>query len=492
MKQLLVNKRICALAAAATILLFAFAAFATAVSQEKIGEYTEPGEQATLSTISVESGTYTLATVDGTELLLFEESTQKLVTDFNKIHSIFKEEYYKSIDYDARIEAIKANMTVFNASRQPDEAQCKQYTGTDRWPCTDKNSCLFACRSVPICLSAASTEEFISEIKSMVDTTAAMNNNVSILLDNVNSVKESTSALDAEIARINDVKAEINTLKNNKLMSTCGQCYNFCKPINFNVNALNSVLNELNSLKTQFNQFTQVESRARLLADAAQERLDYLEARGKRFQGLTYAVNIALNDLRGRKITLEQQISEPTVETGIQELENVSTQMTLLGNSKRYSQAFELEEEFFSNADNANNTMNFWLDESKQLKKLKDDAKRVLERLDELLTEDDSLRANLTRLTDDYDYAEKQAKAPVNSSKVNALKEKFKGITEDGEKLITAKVLSGTPTGKNGGKTSNVTVYIEQATEIIKKTGLCPTSTGAIVLLAAFALTRKK
>lgn len=354
--------------------LFLLAFSANAVSQETLAAYTEPSEQVETSSIQIASGSFTLVTVDGTELLLFNESSQQLVTSSDAMRQVFTEEFYANLDYTVRVESMKSNLSLFNASRKADEALCKQYTGTDNWPCTDHNSCLFACRSVPICASALSTQKFTQEMKSIVDSFNSMNSNVQSFYADADSMAGSIASVDAQISRINSIKSSVNTVKTNKLFGTCGDCFDFCKPIGYNTNALNSVLDGLNSLKSGIGGLSEVESRTSLLKEALQARLDYLETRGERFQQLTGKTNTALNDLRGRKLAFEKEVSDSTISTGFTELENTSSTIAILGNGKRFQDAFALEQGFFTKSSALNASMTRLLNESSSLAKAKQTA----------------------------------------------------------------------------------------------------------------------
>lgn len=468
--------------------LFLLSAQASALSQDAIAAYVEPSEQAETSQIQVASGTFTLATVDGTELLLFDESSQ-LVTSVDTIKQVFTEEFYANLDFDSRAESITASLLSFNASRKADEALCRQYTGTDRWPCTDHNSCLFACRSVPICATAMSTQAFTTEMKSFVGSTDSITSNVDAFLANSESMKGSIASVDAQITRANSMKSSVNTVKANKLFGTCSGCFDFCKPIAYNTNSLNSVLDSLNSLKAGLGGLSEVESRTSLLEEALQARLDYLETRGDRFQQLTTRTNNALNDLRGRKLSFEKEVSDSTVSAGFAELENTSSTIAILGNGKRFQQAFALEQGFFTKSATLNNSMARWLNESKTMQKAKEDCKLVLDRAGELLLENDELRGEFDDLMYSYTDAEKSSKKPVSSSRISGLKTEFKRVAQEGEQLITKKVLSGTPTGKTGSSSNDVDSQLEQAKKTIKQLG-CPITTSIIflTLFSSFAL----
>ena len=149
------------------LLLLAFTVHAATVN-DFIAPYLQQGEHAPTSEVVVGVQTYTLVNLSGTYAFVVRMGAAgyEFVQDKALVEQALRQRMLVDINVPGRVDAAWMKLLEFNASRQPAEATCKQYTGTDRIACfynasePDRSlkvlSCTRACRSVPICQTAVS------------------------------------------------------------------------------------------------------------------------------------------------------------------------------------------------------------------------------------------------------------------------------------------------------------------------------------------------
>src|SRR3989344_3662189 len=136
--------------------------------------YMLPGESFRAENFDVSNRSFSLIKIFGQPSFLVEARQENfsLIDDQQEIYGILWERAVSEIDAEGTKNASLLQLHEFNRTRQPNEDECKRLTGTDRLPCEDKDSCIVACRSVPVCETALSYSlDSILALKDWLDTT---------------------------------------------------------------------------------------------------------------------------------------------------------------------------------------------------------------------------------------------------------------------------------------------------------------------------------
>ncbi|MFH0818360.1 MAG: hypothetical protein V1909_07050, partial [Candidatus Micrarchaeota archaeon] len=118
---------------------------------DAVKSYLRDGETLETRAISTEFGEYTLVLINGREAMMFSGASLRPVTDPALIYSVLKSEYLSENKVAVDSQKLIQSIDVFNASRNPQQSTCEQYTGTGTHECNDFATCRYACLSVPLC-----------------------------------------------------------------------------------------------------------------------------------------------------------------------------------------------------------------------------------------------------------------------------------------------------------------------------------------------------
>ncbi|MEM3030831.1 MAG: hypothetical protein QXH27_03795 [Candidatus Micrarchaeia archaeon] len=417
--------------------------------------YTEPDENITKEAFSTDEGSFVIASVDGTEMFLFRETPAgaSLVREGAEIQRVLEKRFYKSINYDAREASIEGLVREFNASRdrgredqETGEFNCKRKTGTDKYPCVDRDSCLFACRSVPICETTVRVEALLFVIRDMVNNFTLMDSLVASVLDDIsaNALAAGGSAIDVQRARITQLSNAVNAIQSSRLVAPCPDCIQYCR-FRYNLTALAQANSELASLKTDLAGLSGIPGRAANIKSRGDDRISYVENRTARLAALASTMAITLGDFGSRRASLALKVSDPSLEDAYAELRNISDAVIALKSRGLFEQAFRKGLEFEQKAGELNASLNQREAEYAALLAAKAEAENVLNKTDALLSANDSLRDNLTLLQEQYDAIAAALSPPVPAANLAPYASELRRISAEGQAIISQKILTTPP-----------------------------------------------
>jgi len=298
-----------------------------------IAPYVFSGESAEGDSFAVNGTNYVLVLITGKPSFLLQEngSGYSLVDGEEGIRGVLVGRKMASVKTDAQVDQAIVDIRNFNASREPAERQCKQYTGllviaSDRdeeRPCffnsTDAEvarncfgatpvtisdrvcappieSCLVACRTVPICSIALSNNlHGIYQILFFRSATRDLDSNVSALLAELEGVRSlDRNAADASTARLGNVLNLTNTIVQNWLFYE----YSFCSQIPFNGTALFGAEDILKAVSADIADIEALGATSAQVANFTKERMRMREAMGKALPGNVPSENLHPNVLK--------------------------------------------------------------------------------------------------------------------------------------------------------------------------------------------------
>lgn len=265
--------------------LLLFYSISTAVSVDDFASSAvKQGETFSIESVYVNSSSYAyLVSVNESLsfILLGEGESFKFAGDAQNIQGILAKYYAsKEITY----EKMKANDSEkqnlldlgkkFNDTRQPTEAECNRFIGTDAFPCDNREECLKSCYT-PVshnnCLGIG--WPFVDAIILFQNDTRNMSKayeNYTINLQAFSENDLNDSALQGAIASIRKMRASAVSLWYNPLFDKYQ--YNFCHKAYHDFTALRAAENNLTLIRTRLLPFIQTTETSELLAANAVER----------------------------------------------------------------------------------------------------------------------------------------------------------------------------------------------------------------------------
>lgn len=209
-----------------------------------IFSHLEENETFTTEEVVFENETYhaVLLNRDPSFFVRGEEGAFELVTDEGEIRGALLEYYGKrDITYALLdgLDVIPSLLASFEESREPGEGDCRILTGTDRYPCIGRSTCMQACFAVTsFCQPVASGAgwPFIDSIWAFSNSTRKLDEypaKTTSLFEQFSQHK-TLSNLDALIDIVSSINIEATGINQNDLFNA----YSFCAPIDYNMTAL--------------------------------------------------------------------------------------------------------------------------------------------------------------------------------------------------------------------------------------------------------------
>jgi hypothetical protein len=210
-----------------------------------------------------------------------------LVENQYEIEAALTEKYARlNITYDALYPTQKetgdilAMILRYNQSREPQEHGCKISTGTDRFQCIDRESCLRACYT-PMCNPVAMGVgwPFVDSIWSFTNSSRDIDSNVSSIIVKLNEIDgkspELEPLLDDIEASFISIQAATDRIADNGIFKN--EVYSFCWPIKFNTTSLITGKAMTKIIKERLVDVLSIEKRASEMASSASKRAKICE-----------------------------------------------------------------------------------------------------------------------------------------------------------------------------------------------------------------------
>lgn len=260
--------------------------------------YLYDGESTSMVTqtiITVQSGTYTLMTINGVDTFLLSESGEPL-TDASSIASILTEHETSALmPSDAEWAAVKDKLLEFNRSRNyktrfgPAEANCLQGTGLSFYPCETYATCMqtasLVCSLQPG--SGCSPDLIATPILNYSLAVKALNTEMAAALKlhaDLRADTASTTFSQMQI-RITNIRSAATSIQKNILRfpesgDRCPEggfqgCIGLCPSAHFATAALDNASGALNAFSARAAPLEGVSALATSIATATRERLDF-------------------------------------------------------------------------------------------------------------------------------------------------------------------------------------------------------------------------
>jgi hypothetical protein len=251
--------------------LLCFVLFSQTVAQVA-NLYVEPSENYILTKITSGGNDYWIINIQGNDELLID-STPALLTEKTKITNVLITRFEEESMIDYRREQVRDFISQFEESQYPHRRTCEQYTGVDKMPCYDRDSCLKACFAVPIC-SMIKSEPFIYTIldwntaKNKVDNSFS---NVYEDLENAKTISDYSKLRNS----ITSLENDMDEMEKNGLYSV----YGFCKDMDISYDSLDYAKSIILDIEEALGSESLVKQKANSIHAFTTERTTFIRER---------------------------------------------------------------------------------------------------------------------------------------------------------------------------------------------------------------------
>ncbi|OIO20931.1 hypothetical protein COV61_03390 [Candidatus Micrarchaeota archaeon CG11_big_fil_rev_8_21_14_0_20_47_5] len=200
----------------------------------------------------------------GFQLLQDKEKLREVLT------LLYERQGYAASSY-SEIPKLKEYLNSFSQSRQPGEAMCRQYIGTDLYPCYDRDSCYKSCYT-PLCnpLALGGGWTFIDLIVSFENDTDYLGRYLANANSTIDAFEQNPSeeTFDASYSLVSDLNKKATKIKSNDLFDA----YQLCYPVEYDMVSLVKAKMLLEKIERESLPFLEIGKRTEEAAENAQKR----------------------------------------------------------------------------------------------------------------------------------------------------------------------------------------------------------------------------
>ncbi len=313
--------------------------------------YLLPGERFSAQNLAVETGNYQLVSISRkpTFLLSEQEDTFTIIADREAIAAVLRADAIASMRMGETVDESLLLLVDFNDSRQPAEAECRRLTGTDRFPCIDKDSCIVACRSVPNCETALSYSiDSIRALQNWLSASAELDTAVSSALAEGQTIGGDPvpGAADAALSKFEAARLIAANVSSNLIFGCGPQMPCYCK-LGMNNSLLDGAIGNLKALRQNLNNLAVLDQNASVIADRTSERL----AIGNEGEKYALVMRNAEDGIVSTREVIENSllhVRDNSLLNGFNLLQGQLVQLRQSVSAKNYSQAEVRADAFFT------------------------------------------------------------------------------------------------------------------------------------------------
>ncbi len=301
------------------------------------------------------SGEYVIASLNGAEAFLVSNVTGEQVTDLAVVESMLREDVYGRARFANRSAEIGLIIEEFNRSRGVGERQCRQYTGTGSFPCIDRESCIVACFSVPVCSALVNADGFWGAIFNWSSKTGRIDILSQEFSRGIGGMAGGGAAIDAQVARLDEIAALAGANRDNGLFknssfaectgSGAARCFDFCPQIDYREQRLLAAKAVLVALRTQLSELSLQGARAARIIGNGQRQTEYMERRGELIAKHRLFVAVMRYNATGAYANASAIAHDAELDALMLELNATLNQSEQYERDKMYRRALETEPE---------------------------------------------------------------------------------------------------------------------------------------------------
>jgi len=314
-----------------------------------LAPYLLPGERPVAEDFSIGGSNYALVRIAGKPSFLLSEKEGEFgfVQDAGQIQEALRSKTLEEMQLTESLDASLLLVREFNDSRLLGERECRRQTGTDRFPCTDKDSCIVACRSVPNCQTALSYSlESMNDLQawlvlsSSLDTLVADAETANAAASSALESSFGTGPVDALLEKEYNIQAVAHDISENSLFNCgpVGKC--FCS-YTFNHTPLRTSIETLLRVRSNLTLLQTLPSLSSSIANTTAQRTS-IKDEGELYALVLFESDAKLGQLRTDMDNSLVFISDEELLRGFNELRSNLTTLGVAVDRKDYAAAQSL------------------------------------------------------------------------------------------------------------------------------------------------------
>jgi hypothetical protein len=303
-------------------------------------------------------GDFYLVSADGVETYVVYAQNGSTVSDAAELSSILEADARNRAGFGSMVSSALEFAGKVESAKQASEAKCIQYIGDDGDPgCTDRQSCLVSCFSVPQCEIVVQSDGFL---EAMMDWDFKRKEFASGLADfsqGIEEVQSDPSAIDGKIDVLSKLSALAKNMSQNEIFlekeeagctgkNATRRCYEYCPKIDYSQALIAAQSQSLESLKSTLSDVLRQQSRASAMLEKGAENNAYLSTRGRDYEEFRLRMKNDIRNLQSKSNELRASLNDTTLPGMIGGLENISSLAANYSSGGYYRKALFLRPQF--------------------------------------------------------------------------------------------------------------------------------------------------
>lgn len=268
------------------------------------------------------------------------DSKPSLIIDKNNIENVLLTKFDEESMIEYKRTQIKEFILQFNESQYPNRATCEKYTGVDRMPCYDRDSCLKSCYSVPVC-SLVKSEPFIFTIRDWNIARLKVNKSLMEVLEKWENAKTQSDYSSLK-SSINVLKNDMEDMEENGLYSV----YGFCKDMDISYDSLDSAKSIISLIETTVSSKNSIKQKATNMYDLTTERVNFIKTRPALYTDIHLKVSDSFDDCEDNY--RNSKVYDESIEIKLANASTYINSMLKLKNEGNYKLAIEKGNDYYS------------------------------------------------------------------------------------------------------------------------------------------------
>ncbi|MFA6214380.1 MAG: hypothetical protein WC717_03830 [Candidatus Micrarchaeia archaeon] len=344
-------------ALAFALLLFASSASAASSLDAFISRSFEPDSGAAYSPLLCEGGYY-LVSAWGAEIYVVDSGGNP-VKGSPELAALLEQDAKNRSGYEAKVSSAMAFPPLVEAAKATNESKCLQYIGEDGDPgCTDRQSCIVSCFSVPQCEIIIQSDGFIESAMDWNIRRKEYASGLAAYSQGLEAIRSDPVAIDSKISLLSVLSSVAENMSQNSIFLTkfdegCSgngtrRCYEYCPKIDYSQPLISSQAQNLASLKSALSAIDGQRSRADAILGKGAENDAYLSVRGKDVAEFRLRMQNGIRNIKAGAGELAKTVKDPQIAPMILGLEDISALAKNYSDSGYYKKTLELRAQFDS------------------------------------------------------------------------------------------------------------------------------------------------
>jgi hypothetical protein len=338
------------------VLALSVSVFAIQTPMEKFlaGSF-EPDQSVQLLPIFAD-GNYVFVSVDGKETYVADNGTGKTLRDRQQLLALLVADAKNRTNFAAAVASATSFPSEINATKMGLEAKCIQYTGTDTHECTDRQSCVVACKSVPYCSGADGqsgpgfSDGFWEAVMQWTADRKQFDSLISSDAAGMEGIGSDSSLVEKKLAIANDLLSQAKKLANSTLFlnrtddgcsgsNATRRCYEYCSKVNYSESRITAEIANLNALKNAYATIESQQQRTDAILNQSAQNDYYLSTRAGLFQDLRVRMQNKIKMLNESSTSLSQKVNDTAITGMLASISDLSSKIVEDGNAGLYRKA---------------------------------------------------------------------------------------------------------------------------------------------------------